>query len=100
MKWGEKLKHYFNGFKKRHKNSFLYTKKRKYIKETKLEDSIDIEEFSKNYEKELAEITKELDRIKKEYYSKNIQLESIQKQTSYEIIKSIMQRYLNIKKNN
>lgn len=59
------------------------------------DNSIDYEQVSKEIEKELDEILKELEQIKKEYYSKNIQLETIQKQTPFEIIKSVVQRYLN-----
>lgn len=85
------MKYYSDGYDE-------ISQKEKLISSVEPEDIIDIEKLSKEYEKELTKIAKELEQIKKEYYSKNIQLESIRKQSSYEIIKSIVQKYLNTRK--
>lgn len=81
------MKYYLDGYDER-------PKKEKCIGSVEPEDIVDIEKLSK----ELSKITKELEQIKKEYYSKNIQLEIIENQSSYEIIKSIVQKYLNTHK--
>lgn len=65
--------------------------------------ALNCEQISIDFERELKELEdmmKELEQIKKEYYSKNIQLEKIQKQTAFEIIKSVIQRNLKTLKNN
>lgn len=74
-------------------SSRMKTKRYKCISNIEADDVFVLEYISKDYEKNLDEIIADLDRIKKMHYSKNIQLETIQRLTVHEIIKSIIQNH-------